>query len=64
MGAGGSVMDSATNLPAMPRIVVLGTGLGGTLVAFEISHAVRGRATVGIISRIDGQKLADVIASL
>jgi sulfide:quinone oxidoreductase len=34
----------------LPRIVVLGAGLGGTLAAYEIEAAVRGRAEVQVVS--------------
>jgi sulfide:quinone oxidoreductase len=33
-----------------PRIVVLGGGLGGTIAAYEIKAAVRGRAEVTLVS--------------
>ncbi|OYW85068.1 MAG: pyridine nucleotide-disulfide oxidoreductase, partial [Sphingobium sp. 32-64-5] len=31
---------------AKPRIIILGAGLGGTIAAYEIQHAVKGRAEV------------------
>ncbi|MFN3388776.1 MAG: NAD(P)/FAD-dependent oxidoreductase [Allosphingosinicella sp.] len=34
----------------MPRIVILGAGLGGTIAAYEIEEAVRGRAEVQVVS--------------
>lgn len=37
----------------MPRIVVLGAGLGGTIAAYEIQEAVKGRAEVMTISDSD-----------
>ena len=40
-------MDMQTR---MPRIVVLGGGLGGTLGAYEIADAVRGRAELMLVS--------------
>ena len=33
-----------------PRIVVLGGGLGGTIAAYEIKAAVRGRAEIMLVS--------------
>ncbi|MFN7174730.1 MAG: NAD(P)/FAD-dependent oxidoreductase [Thermaurantiacus tibetensis] len=35
---------------ALPRIVVLGAGLGGTIAAYEIRDAVKGRADVMVVS--------------
>lgn len=35
---------------ALPRIVILGAGLGGTIAAFEIKDAVKRRADVHVIS--------------
>ena len=35
---------------ALPRIVVLGAGLGGTIAAYEIAAAVKGRAEVMVVS--------------
>ncbi|NOW45250.1 sulfide:quinone oxidoreductase [Novosphingobium sp. SG751A] len=37
----------------LPRIVVLGAGLGGTVAAYEIRDATRGRAEVTVISDSD-----------
>lgn len=34
----------------LPRIVVLGAGLGGAMAAYEIEAAVRGRAELQVIS--------------
>lgn len=36
-----------------PKIVVLGAGLGGTIVAYEINDAVKGRADVMMVSDSD-----------
>jgi sulfide:quinone oxidoreductase len=36
--------------PGLPRIVILGAGLGGTIAAYEIHDAVKGRAKVHVIS--------------
>jgi sulfide:quinone oxidoreductase len=36
-----------------PHIVILGAGLGGTIAAFEIMEAVRGKARVSVISDSD-----------
>ncbi len=33
-----------------PKIIVLGAGLGGTIAAYEIDHAVKGRADVMVIA--------------
>ncbi len=35
---------------ALPKIVVLGAGLGGTIAAYEIADAVKGRAEVMVVS--------------
>lgn len=35
---------------SLPRIVILGAGLGGTIASYEIEAAVRGRAEVQVIS--------------
>jgi sulfide:quinone oxidoreductase len=35
---------------ALPRIIVLGAGLGGTIAAYEIRDATRGRAEVIVVS--------------
>jgi sulfide:quinone oxidoreductase len=35
---------------ALPRTVILGAGLGGTIAAFEIKDAVKRRADVRVIS--------------
>lgn len=40
----------AKNDEALPRIVVLGAGLGGTIAAYEIADELRGRARVEVIS--------------
>jgi sulfide:quinone oxidoreductase len=40
----------ATNDVALPRIVILGAGLGGTIAAFEIKDAVKNKAEVSVIS--------------
>ena len=40
----------AKNGQKLPRIVVLGAGLGGTIAAYEIQDKVRGRATVEVVS--------------
>lgn len=40
----------ATNDAALPRIVILGAGLGGTIAAFEIKDAVKNKADVSVIS--------------
>ena len=37
----------------LPRIVVLGAGLGGTIAAYEIREATRGRADVTVVSDTD-----------
>ena len=34
----------------LPRILILGAGLGGTIAAYEIEEAVRGKASVRVIS--------------
>jgi sulfide:quinone oxidoreductase len=34
----------------LPRIVVLGAGLGGTIAAYEIRDATKGRAEVMVVS--------------
>lgn len=34
----------------LPRILILGAGLGGTIAAYEIEEAVRGKATVQVVS--------------
>ena len=34
----------------LPRIVVLGAGLGGTIAAYELDAAVKGRASVSVVS--------------
>jgi hypothetical protein len=34
----------------LPRILILGAGLGGTIAAYEIEEAVRGNASVQVIS--------------
>ncbi|WP_366932620.1 FAD-dependent oxidoreductase [Sphingopyxis sp.] len=39
-----------SNQSALPRIVILGAGLGGTIAAFEIMEAVQGKAHVSVIS--------------
>ena len=36
---------------AKPRIVILGTGLGGAIAAFEIKDAVRDKAEVSVVSQ-------------
>ncbi len=33
-----------------PKIVVLGAGLGGTIAAYEIRDAVKGKASVEVIA--------------
>lgn len=38
----------ATNDAALPRIVILGAGLGGTIAAFEIKDAVKNKADVSV----------------
>ncbi|MGZ8351226.1 MAG: NAD(P)/FAD-dependent oxidoreductase [Allosphingosinicella sp.] len=43
-------MSDSPSADRIPRIVVLGAGLGGTLAAYEIEAAVRGRAEVQVIS--------------
>ena len=40
----------AANDEALPRIVILGAGLGGTIAAFEIKDAVKSKANVSVIS--------------
>ncbi len=35
---------------ALPRIVILGAGLGGTIAAYELKAAVKGRASVSVVS--------------
>ncbi len=40
----------ATNDAALPRIVIVGAGLGGTIAAFEIKDAVKNKAKVSVIS--------------
>jgi sulfide:quinone oxidoreductase len=40
----------ATNDAALPRIVIVGAGLGGTIAAFEIKDAVKNKAEVSVIS--------------
>lgn len=34
---------------SLPRIVVLGAGLGGTIAAYEIREAVKGKAEVMVV---------------
>ena len=36
-----------------PKIVVLGAGLGGTIAAYEIQDAVKGRAEVMMVSNTE-----------
>ena len=43
-------MDRQTRIP---RIIVLGGGLGGTIAAYEIAEEVRGRASVMLVSDRD-----------
>lgn len=38
---------------AQPRIVILGAGLGGTIAAYEIRDAVKGAASVEVVSDTD-----------
>ncbi len=38
---------------ALPHVIVLGAGLGGTIATFEIIEALRGNATVSVISDSD-----------
>lgn len=38
---------------ALPRILVLGAGLGGTIAAYEIADATKGRAEVMVVSDTD-----------
>ena len=38
---------------ALPKIVILGAGLGGTIAAYEIRDAVRGKAEVMVVSDQD-----------
>lgn len=38
---------------ALPKIIVLGAGLGGTIAAYEIRDAVKGRAEVMVVSNSD-----------
>ena len=35
---------------ALPHIIILGAGLGGTIAAYEIRDAVKGKATVSVIN--------------
>ena len=38
---------------SLPKIIVLGAGLGGTIAAYEIRDAVKGRAEVMVVSNSD-----------
>jgi len=38
---------------ALPKIIILGAGLGGTIAAYEIRDAVRGKAQVCVVSDSD-----------
>ena len=38
---------------SLPRIIVLGAGLGGTIAAYEIREATKGRADVMVVSDTD-----------
>ena len=38
---------------SLPRIIVLGAGLGGTIAAYEIREATKGRAEVMVVSDTD-----------
>jgi sulfide:quinone oxidoreductase len=42
-----------SNGTALPHIVILGAGLGGTIAAFEINEAVKGKAQITVISDSD-----------
>jgi sulfide:quinone oxidoreductase len=42
-----------SNVTALPRIAILGAGLGGSIAAFEINEAVDGKAQVSVISDSD-----------
>ena len=46
---------------AKPRIVIIGAGLGGTIAAYEIKAAVKGRADVLMIAD-DAKLLAEIKA--
>ena len=35
---------------ALPRIIILGAGLGGTIAAYEIRDAVKGKADVMVVN--------------
>ena len=38
---------------ALPKIVILGAGLGGTIAAYEIRDAVKGKAEVMVVNDQD-----------
>ena len=35
---------------ALPKIIILGAGLGGTIAAYEIRDAVKGKAEVMVVN--------------